>query len=209
MTFRAKLKSTEKEVIFLTADELKQLMTYDIPKKKEHLDRVRDAFLFCCYSGLRHSDLFNLRRSDVHEDHIKITTVKTAHSLRIELNDMTRPILKKYKHVPYPDNKALPVLSNQKMNDYIKDLCEMVGIDTPVRVTYYKGNERFDEVYPKHQLIGTHAGRRTFICTGLSLNIPPDVIMKWTGHRSYKSMMPYIAIADKTKAEAMARFNMT
>lgn len=209
MTFRAKLKSTEKEVIFLTADELKQLMTYDIPKKKEHLDRVRDAFLFCCYSGLRHSDLFNLRRSDVHEDHIKITTVKTAHSLRIELNDMTRAILKKYEHVPYPDNKALPVLSNQKMNDYIKDLCEMVGIDTPVRVTYYKGNERFDEVYPKHQLIGTHAGRRTFICTALSLNIPPDVIMKWTGHRSYKSMMPYIAIADKTKAEAMARFNMT
>lgn len=138
MTFRAKLKSTEKEVIFLTADELKQLMTYDIPKKKEHLDRVRDAFLFCCYSGLRHSDLFNLRRSDVHEDHIKITTVKTAHSLRIELNDMTHAILKKYEHVPYPDNKALPVLSNQKMNDYIKDLCEMVGIDTPVRVTYYK-----------------------------------------------------------------------
>ena len=209
MTFRAKLKSTEKEVIFLTADELKQLMTYAIPKKKEHLDRVRDAFLFCCYSGLRHSDLFNLRRSDVHEDHIKITTVKTAHSLRLELNDMTRAILKKYEHVPYPDNKALPVLSNQKMNDYIKDLCEMVGIDTPVRVTYYKGNERFDEVYPKHQLIGTHAGRRTFICTALSLNIPPDVIMKWTGHRSYKSMMPYIAIADKTKAEAMARFNMT
>lgn len=73
----------------------------------------------------------------------------------------------------------------------------------------YKGNERFDEVYPKHQLIGTHAGRRTFICTALSLNIPPDVIMKWTGHRSYKSMTPYIAIADKTKAEAMARFNVT
>lgn len=209
MTFSAKLKSTQKEVIFLTAEELKTLMAYDIPKKKEHLDRVRDAFLFCCYSGLRHSDLYNLRRCDVHEDYISITTVKTAHSLRIELNDMTKAILAKYQHIPYKDDKALPVLSNQKMNDYLKDLCKLAKIDTPVRVTYYKGNERFDEVYPKHQLIGTHAGRRTFICTALSLNIPPDVIMKWTGHRSYKSMMPYIAIADKTKAEAMARFNMT
>lgn len=209
MGFKAKLKSTDKEVIFLTADELKKLMAYEIPAKKEHLDRVRDAFLFCCYSGLRHSDLFNLKRSDVHEDHISITTVKTAHSLRIELNDMTRAILDKYKDIPFKDNKALPVLTNQKMNDYIKELCKMAEIDTPVRITYYKGNERVDEVYPKHQLIGTHAGRRTFICTALSLNIPPDVIMKWTGHRSYKSMMPYIAIADKTKAEAMARFNVT
>lgn len=209
MGFKAKLKSTDKEVIFLTADELKKLMAYEIPEKKNHLDRVRDAFLFCCYSGLRHSDLFNLKRSDVHDDHISITTVKTAHSLRIELNDMTRAILDKYKDIPFKDNKALPVLTNQKMNDYIKELCKMAEIDTPVRITYYKGNERVDEIYPKHQLIGTHAGRRTFICTALSLNIPPDVIMKWTGHRSYKSMMPYIAIADKTKAEAMARFNVT
>lgn len=209
MGFKAKLKSTDKEVIFLTADELKKLMAYEIPEKKKHLERVRDAFLFCCYSGLRHSDLFNLKRSDVHEDHISITTVKTAHSLRIELNDMTRAILDKYKDIPFKDNKALPVLTNQKMNDYIKELCKMAEIDTPVRLTYYKGNERVDEVYPKHQLIGTHAGRRTFICTALSLNIPPDVIMKWTGHRSYKSMMPYIAIADKTKAEAMARFNIS
>lgn len=209
MTFRAKLKSTDKEVIFLNAEELKKLMAFEIPEKKQHLDRVRDTFLFCCYSGLRHSDLFNLHRSDVHEDYISITTVKTAHSLRIELNDMTRAILEKYKDVPFKDNKALPVLTNQKMNEYVKELCKMVGIDTPIRITYYKGNERFDEVYPKYQLIGTHAGRRTFICTALSLNIPPDVIMKWTGHRSYKSMTPYIAIADKTKAEAMARFNVT
>lgn len=209
MTFKAKLKSTKKEVIFLTAEELKKLIAYDIPQGKEHLDRVRDAFLFCCYSGLRHSDIFNLRRSDIHEDYISVTTVKTADSLRIELNDMTRAILKKYEHIPFKDNKALPVLSNQKMNDYVKDLCKLAGIDTPVRITYYKGNERIDEVFPKYQLIGTHCGRRTFICTALSLNIPPDVIMKWTGHSSYKSMMPYIAIADKTKAEAMARFNMT
>ena len=117
MGFKAKLKSTDKEVIFLTADELKKLMAYEIPAKKEHLDRVRDAFLFCCYSGLRHSDLFNLKRSDVHEDHISITTVKTAHSLRIELNDMTRAILDKYKDIPFKDNKALPVLTNQKKND--------------------------------------------------------------------------------------------
>ncbi len=209
MGYNPKLKSTEKEVIYLTADELKKLMEYEIPKGRDALDRVRDAFLFCCYSGLRHSDLYNLKRSDVHEDHIAVTTVKTAHSLRIELNDMTRAILDKYKDIPYEKGQALPVLSNQKMNDRLKELCKLAEIDTPVRVTYYKGNERFDEIFPKYELIGTHAGRRTFICTALALEIQPDVIMKWTGHRSYKSMMPYIAIADKTKAEAMARFNKT
>ena len=209
MGYNPKLKSTEKEVIYLTGEELEKLMAYEIPKGRESLDRVRDAFLFCCYSGLRHSDIYNLKRSDVHKDYISITTVKTAHSLRIDLNDMTRAILAKYEGIPYEDNKALPVLSNQKMNDRLKELCKLAEIDTPVRVTYYKGNERFDEVYPKYERIGTHAGRRTFICTALSLEIQPDVIMKWTGHRSYKSMMPYIAIADKTKAEAMARFNKT
>lgn len=103
------------------------------------------------------------------------------------LNDMTRAILDKYKDIPFKDNKALSLLANQKMDDYIKELCKMAEIDTQVRIIYYKGNERVDELYPKHQLIGTHAGRRTFICTALSLNIPPGVIMKWTGHSSHKS----------------------
>ena len=100
-----------------------------------------------------------------------------------------------------------PVICNQKMNDYLKELAELAGIDEPVRETYYKGNERIDVVSPKYALLGTHTGRRTFICNALSLDISPQVVMKWTGHSDYKAMKPYIDIADKVKANAMDKFN--
>lgn len=205
--FKPKLKSTPKKVIYLTWEELVQLRDYQIPPIKQYLERVRDVFLFLCFTGLRYSDVFNLRRSDVKENHIEITTVKTADSLIIELNNHSRAILDKYKDVAFENYKVLPVITNQKMNDYLKELAEMAGIDEPVRETYYKGNERIDVVSPKYALLGTHAGRRTFICNALSLDISPQVVMKWTGHSDYKAMKPYIDIADKVKANAMDKFN--
>ena len=82
-----------------------------------------------------------------------------------------------------------------------------VEINEPIRETYYKGNERIDEVTPKYALLSTHAGRRTFICNALALGIPAQVVMKWTGHSDYKAMKPYIDIADDIKANAMNKFN--
>lgn len=205
--FKPKLKTTTKKVIFLTWDELTQLRSYPIPATKQYLERVRDVFLFCCFTGLRYSDVYNLRRSDIKADHIEITTIKTADSLVIELNDHSKNILEKYKEVHFEHGKALPVISNQKMNDYIKELAELAEINEPIRETYYRGNERIDDVTPKYALLGTHAGRRTFICNALSLGIPAQVVMKWTGHSDYKAMKPYIDIADDIKANAMSRFN--
>ncbi len=206
-SFKPKLKNSPKKVIFLTWDELTQLREFQIPEQKQYLERVRDVFLFCCFTGLRYSDVFNLRRSDIKENHIEVTTVKTADSLIIELNNHSKSILNKYKDIAFQDQKALPVISNQRMNDYLKELAELAGIDEPVRETYYKGNERVDEVLPKYALLGTHAGRRTFICNALSLGIPANVVMKWTGHSDYKAMKPYIDIADDIKANAMSKFN--
>jgi hypothetical protein len=123
------------------------------------------------------------------------------------LNNHSKAILEKYKDVHFEGDKALPVISNQRMNDYLKELAELAEINEPVRETYYKGNERIDEVTPKYALLGTHAGRRTFICNALSLGIPAQVVMKWTGHNDYKAMKPYIDIADDIKATAMNRFN--
>lgn len=205
--FRPKLRTTAKKVIFLTWDELTRLREYCIPETKQYLERVRDVFLFSCFTGLRYSDVHNLRRSDIKGDHIEITTVKTADSLKIELNDHSRAILDKYVAIRFDGDKALPVISNQKMNNYLKELAELAGIDEPVRETYYRGNERIDEVTPKYALLGTHAGRRTFICNALSLGIPAHVVMKWTGHSDYAAMKPYIDIADDIKANAMSRFN--
>ena len=206
-SYKPKLKSTQKKIIFLTWEELNKLREFEIPTTKQALDRVRDVFLFQCFTGLRYSDVFNLRRSDIKGDHIEVTTVKTSDSLIIELNKHSKAILDKYKDVSFEDDKVLPVITNQKMNDYLKELAELAGIDEPVRQTYYRGNERIDEVTPKYALLGTHAGRRTFICNALALGIPPQVVMKWTGHSDYKAMKPYIDIADDIKANAMSKFN--
>ena len=206
-SYKPKLKSTQKKIIFLTWEELNKLREFEIPAAKRALDRVRDVFLFQCFTGLRYSDVFNLRRSDIKGDHIEVTTVKTSDSLIIELNNHSKAILDKYKDVAFEDDKVLPVITNQKMNDYLKELAELAGIDEPVRQTYYRGNERIDEVTPKYALLGTHAGRRTFICNALALGIPPQVVMKWTGHSDYKAMKPYIDIADDIKANAMSKFN--
>ena len=180
-TFKPKPKDTQKKIIFLTWEELNRLREFKIPPTKQALERVRDVFLFQCFTGLRYSDVFNLRRSDIKGDHIEVTTVKTSDSLIIELNDHSRAILEKYKDVKFENDKALPVITNQKMNDYLKELAELAEINEPVRQTYYKGNERIDEVTPKYALLGTHAGRRTFIGNALALGIPPQVVTKWTG----------------------------
>ena len=206
-SYKPKLKSTQKKIIFLTWEELNKLREFEIPAAKQALDRVRDVFLFQCFTGLRYSDVFNLRKSDIKDDHIEVTTVKTSDSLIIELNNHSKAILDKYKDVAFEDDKVLPVITNQKMNDYLKELAELAGINEPVRQTYYRGNERIDEVTPKYALLGIHAGRRTFICNALALGIPPQVVMKWTGHSDYKAMKPYIDIADDIKANAMSKFN--
>ena len=206
-SFKPKMKNTQKKVIFLTSEELNKIRSLSIPKSKQYLERVRDVFLFLCFSSLRYSDVSNLKRSDIKDDHMEVTTIKTADSLSIELNSHTKAILEKYSNVHFRDDKVLPIISNQRFNDYLKELAELAGIDEPIRETYYKGNERIDVVTPKYALLGSHTGRRTFICNALALGIPPQVVMKWTGHSDYKAMKPYIDIADSIKAAAMTKFD--
>lgn len=206
-SFKPQLKETEKKVIFLNEDELKQLRSCVIPENKQYLERVRDVFIFCCYTGLRFSDVYNLKKEDVKPTYIEVTTVKTSDNLIIELNDTSKQILSKYKNVNFKGNKALPVISNQNMNDYLKELCQLAGIDESIKITYYIGNNRIDKTFPKYALIGTHTGRKTFICNALSKGIPVNVVMKWTGHKDYKSMKPYIDISNKAKAKYMRYFD--
>lgn len=116
----------------MTWKELNQFRDCVIPETKKHLERIRDVFLFSCFTGLRQSDVYNLRRSDIKENHIEITTIKTANSLIIDLNNHNKAVLDKYKDIHFENDKALPVISNQKMNDYLKELAEMAEIDEPV-----------------------------------------------------------------------------
>lgn len=205
-TFRPKLKTTQKKIIFLTQSELEKLKECNIPSQKQYLERVRDVFLFQCFTGLRYSDVVNLKKSNIKDDSIHITTIKTTDSLVIELNKYSKALIEKYKKLE--GDKVFSVITNQKMNEYLKELGELAEINEIIRETYYRGNKRFDIETPKYTLLGTHAGRRTFICNALSLGIPPQVVMKWTGHSDYKAMKPYIDIADEIKINAMEKFNL-
>ena len=205
-TFKPTLKQAQNKVIYLTKDELARIRDLDL-SWTPRLEPVRDIFLFCCLTSLRHSDADNLRRTDVKGEHIEVTTIKTGDSVSIKLNKNALAILEKYKDVPFPGNRALPSYTNQAMNRSLKELCQLAGIDEPIRITTYKGSTRKDEVHPKWELVGTHTGRRTFIVHALSMGISPSVVMKWTGHSDYKAMKPYIDIVDSAKDEAMAKFN--
>lgn len=207
LTFKPKLKRVKKNVIFLTEEELNQIKKAVIPESKQYLERVKDVLLFLCYSGLRHSDVYNLKRSNIVNDKIYITTEKTYDSLVIELNEMTKSIIKKYEHIPFRNDKALPVISNQKTNDYLKELGEIVGLNDPVTETFFIGNKRYSNTKPKYEYMSSHIGRRTFICLCIAKGIPIQVIMKWTGHTDYKSMVPYIEVAEKTKEVEMEKLN--
>lgn len=209
-TFRPKLKGTDgnsKEIIFLSWEELMFLYQFSVPEHKQYLDRVKDVFCFCCFTGLRFSDVKKLTKDDVKPTYISVVTKKTDDGLKIELNKYSKALLEKYQDIPFKGNKALPVISNSKMNIYLKELGRIAKLNEPVRIIYYIGKNRFENVFPKHELLTTHCGRRTFIVNSLYLGIPATVVMKWTGHADFKAMKPYIKIVDELKIEMMNKFN--
>ena len=226
--YKPKFKVVEKPVIFLRKEELLRLYDYEIPasgtlvdlvdmngnkyqkrvNESGALQKTKDLFCFCCFTSLRYSDMASLKRTDIEGTKMHVVTQKTNDRIVIDLNSYAMEILNKYKDEVFPKGLALPVITNQKMNYYLKDLCELCGFNEPVSRTCYKAGQKVEETYPKYELIGTHAGRRTFICFALSQGIAPQVVMKWTGHSDYKAMKPYIDIAEKTKEEAMNVFEM-
>jgi integrase len=209
-SFNPKLKGTDgnnKEVIHLTWDELMTLLNFEFPDDKPSLPLVRDVFCFMCFTGLRHSDVYKLKRSDVKDNHILIVTKKTVDGIKIELNKYSKALLAKYKNISFRKDKVLPVISQQKMNDHLKTMGEMAGINDPQRIVYFRKKERIEEVHPKYALLTTHCGRRTFVVNALNLGIPSEVIMKWTGHSDFKSMKPYIKIVDELKENSMKKFD--
>ena len=224
-TYEPVFKTVKKPVIFLTQEELDKLYHLEIPKNgtklklktydgKEYekvvqeaggMERTRDLFCFCAFTSLRYSDVVEVRRVDIQNGTLNITTQKTHDRLPIFLHENAIAILDKYKDQEFPGGKALPYMTNQQMNRCLKDLCEICGFNTPYTITCYRNGTRHDDVFPKYELIGTHAGRKTFICFALSNGIAPDVVMKFTGHCDYKSMKPYIDITEDAKKDAIKK----
>lgn len=226
-TFSPKLKTTPKKVIFLDWQELMKVYNFRIPANQTEVtlndangksytktvyDRktialTRDIFCFCCFTSLRYSDAINLKQADISDNNMTITTVKTADTITIELNKYAMAILERYQRNSDSAGRVFPYITIQRMNIFLKELCELCEINQPVTQTYYRGSVRHDVTSPKYELIGTHAGRRTFICNALMLGIPAEIVMKWTGHSDYKAMKPYIDVTNAAKALAMKKFN--
>lgn len=212
LQYRPRFKGLDcKEVIYLEWEELLHFLNFEFPANKPSLPAVRDVFCFCCFTGLRYSDVAKLRRSDIHREqtppYMSIVTKKTTARLHIELNKYALALLDKYEGVGLPNDKALPVISNVKMNENLHEAAEVAGIDEPVNIVSYVGSNRSEVVVPKYSVLTTHAGRRTFIVNALRLGIPAPVIMEWTGHSDFKAMKPYIKIVNVAKVENMERFN--
>lgn len=216
MNYRPKVKGANEKtrsIVFLTIEELHAFEQHEFTEK--HYQLAKDVFLFCCNTGLRHSDILRLRRADIHGDSVSFTTQKTNKALTIPLNDKAKSILNKYTKCHSNRRQktlgilqpAIPTPDQKTLNKHLHHMMREVGIDTQTRHTYFIGNTRHDEVVPKYELITTHTARHTFIVTAIGLGIPIPVIMSWTGHSNYNAMLPYISIANDTSTNAMQKFN--
>jgi integrase len=209
-TFRPKLKGSEgniKEVIYLEWEELMAVYNLQFAESEKYLERARDVFCFCCFSGLRYSDVAKLGKQDLRGDSIRVVTKKTSDGIHIALNNYTRAIIEKYKKDLKGVTNVLPVISNQKMNDYIKIVSRRAGITQPIRSVYFIGNKRYEDVTPKCDLITSHAGRRTFVVTAITLGISESVIIEWTGHSDFKALKPYKKVVSSLKLREMKKFD--
>ena len=194
------IKRDKLEVIALTQDELDQLFTFNLSSNKR-LRQVRDVFCFSCVTGLRFSDLQQLKREHIKEIEIRLTVKKTKEHLIVPLNSYSKVILHKYKELVSP----LPVISNQKFNKYVKELCKLVGIDDPIEIIRYKGAIKHATIYKKHEIISAHTGRKTFATLSLEKGIPAETVMKITGHSDYKSFQRYVKVTEERKRNEMQK----
>jgi NADP-reducing hydrogenase subunit HndA len=108
-------------------------------------------------------------------------------------SDQIEGILDKYKDHP----KALPVISNQRCNEYLKDLCRLAEINEMTTISKSRKNRSEEKTVEKWKLVGSHTARRTFITLSLERGMRPEVLMKITGHKSYRTMQKYVNITNK------------
>jgi integrase len=195
-----KFKVLEEQVdkIYLSEKELLKIYELDL-SKNSRLQKMRDLFVIACYTGLRFSDLIQVRKENIINEgkQIKVRTEKTGEIVIIPIHKFVKEILKKY-------NGSLPVaISNQKMNDYLKEISQLAGIDTTIKTAITRGGKTQHEVSKKFDLVTTHTARRSFATNAYLQDMPPISIMKFTGHRTEKSFMKYIRISQEDNANKL------
>lgn len=182
------IKKEELPVVALTQEEFDRVVNLDL-SKKQSLDRVRDAYVFSSVTGLRFSDMEQLEWDHIQDGAIDLTQMKTSTPVFIPLNKIALAILEKNKdHV-----KPLKLISNQKSNVAIKDVGKEAKIESMIERIKFVGNERISEMVKKYTLMSMHQGRRNFITFCLQKGMPERELMRFSGHRDFKSISRYVS----------------
>lgn len=185
----------ETDIIYLTDKELMSLYEFDFGNRKV-LENMRDVFCFACFTGLRYSDVEQLRKAHIKGNEIHITTIKTKDKLIIPLIQYATAILKKHDY-------KLPIITNQKSNHYLKEMAKVVGIDEEIIIMKSKGVEELEFKGAKHEFISFHTARRTYITLSLEKGMRPEVVMSITGHKNWATFKKYIKLIPAVKVYEM------
>lgn len=179
-----KKPSEVSDSIYLNEEELLKIYNLDLSEKKR-LEKVRDLFIVGCWTGLRFGDLTSLTRDVIVKNRI-IENEKTGNIVPIPLHWMTKAILEKYDY-------NLPVaISNQKFNDYIKEVCNEAKIKDEIIKGITKKGERKKDSFKKYKLVSAHTARRSFATNLYNSGFPILSIMAITGHTTEKTFLGYI-----------------
>jgi site-specific recombinase XerD len=186
----ANYKSTVKEVerTYLSEEEVQEIINKDFGT--DRLSLVRDIFLFSCFTGLAYIDVKNLTKSHISigidgEKWIFTHRQKTESASKIPILPVTQMIIDKYANHPQSvnQNRLLPILSNQKMNAYLKEIAAVCGINK--ELTF-------------------HIARHTFATTvTLTNGVPIESVSKMLGHKNLRTTQHYAKVLDKKVGEDM------
>lgn len=183
-----KFTTNETDLIALTENEILQLIEY-----KPKLDKFKNSkllFLTQFYTGQRYSDLKNINKNniDYSKGIIKFNSQKTSNNIIIPITPGLKKLL--------PDFLNAKILDITRQNIVLKELFKEIGINEIVNINQVRAAKKIIVSKPKYEVIGTHTARRSFITIALKKGISPQIIMKVTGHKDFKSFEKYIKFSE-------------
>ncbi len=198
-----KVVETESDSIALSEEELNAMYLLDL-SNNTRLEKVRDLFMIGANTGFRFSDFTDIKPDNIKKDGkdfvLDIIQYKTKNQVVVPLNKVSLEILQKY------DNQLPPAITNQKFNEYIKEIAQMVeALHEPQTRAITKGGKQFEETVPKWQLVSSHTARRSFATNAYERGTPAISLMQITGHRTEKSFLKYIKTSKKKHADIVRK----
>ncbi len=194
-----KMVSEEADAVYLNETELETLFALDLTNSPR-LERVRDLFLVGCWTGLRFSDFTDIKPENIKGGFIHIEQFKTGGRVIVPIHPMVSAIIEKYK------GNLPKSISNQKMNDFVKEVCQLAGINGMETKSITRGGKKEVRECEKWELVTTHTARRSFATNAYLRNVPVITIMGITGHKTVKSFMKYIKLTPDEHAQLLQRY---